>query len=139
MNNSPSSAIPGVVVYGVKTVPSSEGIFTKPLVNDFIKGFYEDGFGEIYTIIFPPGSKRGGHYHKKSTEFFCVIQGNAKLYLSSGHLTQEIEMNGTNPKTIKIPPGVMHCIENIGKENAVLVVYWNKSFSEDDHDTYQTA
>lgn len=139
MNNLSANAIPGVEVYQVKKNASADGVFAKPLVNNYVKGFYEDGFGEVYTIIFPPGSKRGGHYHKKSTEFFCVIQGCAKLYLSDGGLNQEIEMNGIHPVTVRIPSGVMHTIDNVGNENVVLIVYWNKSYSDDDRDTYTTA
>jgi dTDP-4-dehydrorhamnose 3,5-epimerase-like enzyme len=139
MNNSSNSSIPGVFVYGVKLISSADGNFAKPFINDFVKGFYEDGFGEVYTIIFPPESKRGGHYHKNSTEFFCVIQGVAKLHLSSGDLRQEIEMNGQYPTTIQIPPGVTHLIENIGQENVVLIAYWNKSYRDDDNDTYQLS
>ncbi len=139
MSNLSNRSIPGVLIYDVKSISSADGVFSKPLINDFVKGFYEDGFGEVYTIIFPPGATRGGHYHKKSTEFFCVIQGIAKLYLSSGDLTQEIEMSGLHPITIRIPPGTTHLIENIGQENVVLVVYWNKSYREDDHDTYQPS
>ena len=139
MNNLPNSSIPGVRIYKIKSISTEDGVFSKPLVNDFVEGFYEEGFGEVYTIIFPPGSKRGGHYHKKSTEFFCVIQGNAKLKLLSEGLIQEIEMSGLQPITIRIPPGVTHIIENIGNENVVLIVYWNKSFKEDDNDTYKSS
>lgn len=136
MKNLFSSTIPGVVIYKVKSIQSTQGIFIKPFVADYLSGFYEKNFGEVYTIIFPPGSKRGGHYHKKSTEFFCVIQGIAKLHLEVDGTHEEIVMCGDNPVTIKIPFGIRHVIENIGKENVVLVVYWNKSYNQEDNDTF---
>jgi oxalate decarboxylase/phosphoglucose isomerase-like protein (cupin superfamily) len=136
MSNCLHSTIPGVEIYEVKAVSSVNGLFVKPFIGKFLKGFYEDGFGEVYSIIFPPGSKRGGHYHKNSTEFFCVIQGRALLRLSDGDIYQEISMDALKPLTIKIPFGIRHEIENVGEENVVLLVYWDKSYSETDNDTF---
>jgi UDP-2-acetamido-2,6-beta-L-arabino-hexul-4-ose reductase len=39
-------------------------------------------------------------------------------------------------KTIKIEPGTIHAIKNIGEEDMVLLVYANEKFDPEDPDTY---
>ena len=41
-----------------------------------------------------------------------------------------------NLKTIKIKPGTIHAIKNIGEDDMVLIVYANESFDPEDPDTY---
>ena len=41
-----------------------------------------------------------------------------------------------NLKTIKIEPGAIHAIKNIGEGDMVLIVYSNERFDPEDPDTY---
>ena len=45
-------------------------------------------------------------------------------------------MGVNNLKTIKIQPGTIHAIKNIGEDDMVLIVYANESFDPEDPDTY---
>ena len=45
-------------------------------------------------------------------------------------------MGVNNLKTIKIEPGAIHAIKNIGEEDMVLIVYSNESFDPEDPDTF---
>lgn len=71
MSNCLHSTIPGVEIYEVKAVSSVNGLFVKPFVGKFLKGFYEGGFGEVYSIIFPPGSKEAAIIIKTLQNFFA--------------------------------------------------------------------
>ena len=50
--------------------------------------------------------------------------------------TREVVMGVNNLKTIKIEPGTIHAIKNVGAEDMVLIVYANESFDSEDPDTY---
>ncbi len=39
-------------------------------------------------------------------------------------------------KTVKITPGTVHAIKNVGQGEMVLIVYANEIFDPDDPDTY---
>ncbi len=39
-------------------------------------------------------------------------------------------------RTVKITPGIIHAIKNIGDVDMVLIVYANESFNADDPDTF---
>jgi quercetin dioxygenase-like cupin family protein len=46
-------------------------------------------------------------------------------------------MMGVNDlKTIKIEPGAIHAIKNIGEGDMVLLVYSSETFDPEDSDTY---
>ena len=71
-------------------------------------------------------------------EWFCVPAGQGLLLLKDQETgeTQEVIMGVNNLKTIKIQPGTIHAIKNIGEDDMVLIVYANESFDPEDPDTY---
>ena len=71
-------------------------------------------------------------------EWFCVPAGKGLLLLKDRETgeTREVMMGVNNLKTIKIEPGAIHAIKNIGQEDMVLIVYSNESFDPDDPDTF---
>jgi len=95
-------------------------------------------FGQIHVSVAYPGKVRGNHYHTRKVEWFCVPTGKGLLILEDRETgeTQEVMMGINNLKTIKIEPGTIHAIKNIGEDDMVLIVYSNESFDPDDPDTY---
>ena len=95
-------------------------------------------FGQLHVSVAYPGKVRGNHYHTRKVEWFCVPAGQGLLLLKDQETgeTQEVIMGVNNLKTIKIQPGTIHAIKNIGEDDMVLIVYANESFDPDDPDTY---
>ena len=95
-------------------------------------------FGQLHVSVAYPGKVRGNHYHTRKVEWFCVPAGQGLLLLKDQETgeTQEVIMGVNNLKTMKIQPGTIHAIKNIGEDDMVLIVYANESFDPEDPDTY---
>ena len=71
-------------------------------------------------------------------EWFCVPTVTGQLLLKYRE-TGEIEkmmMGVDDLKTIRIDPGTIHAIKNVGEGDMVLLVYANEKFDPEDPDTY---
>ena len=95
-------------------------------------------FGQLHVSVAYPGKIRGNHYHTRKVEWFCIQAGKGLLVLKDRETgeTREVLMGVNNLKTIKIQPGTIHAIKNIGEDDMVLIVYANESFDPEDPDTY---
>lgn len=94
-------------------------------------------FGQIFVSVATPGHVRGNHYHHRKIEWFCVPSGTGLLLLKELETGEEqkITLGENAPKTVKITPGVVHAIKNIGDKDMVLLVYVNEEFNPADPDT----
>ncbi len=106
----------------------SRGWLLKMLMNKDISGNKE--FGEIYITTAHPGIIKGGHYHKHTTEWFCVIKGKGKLILlnKTNNEKQQIIMGEDNMITVEIMPNIIHAIKNIGEGMMYLLAYSDKPY-----------
>lgn len=95
-------------------------------------------FGQIYLTTTKPGKVRANHYHKRKTEWFCVIKGKAKLFLKKvgGSNIEEIILREDRLMVVKIPPKVTHAIKNIGDEPMYLLAYTTEPYDSQDPDTF---
>ena len=94
-------------------------------------------FGEIYVTVAEPGAIRGQHYHNHCTEWFCVVSGQANLFLvdlSTGE-RQVIEMGDNNMVRVKIPPLIAHGIQNTGTKLLYLLAYADQPYDYNRPDT----
>lgn len=95
--------------------------------------------GEIYTVYAESGLSRGGHYHKKASEWFTLLKGEARLYLSDiqndEHLILNLDSN--NPTTIFIPPYIAHQFEASRETAFLLLAYTDKLYDPEDTIQYQ--
>ena len=95
-------------------------------------------FGQMYISTANPGQTKGKHYHKRKTEWFCVIKGRGLLTLvdKKSKEKQEIMMGEDNMVAVQIPPMVWHAIVNTEKDiELYLLAYIDESFNPDDPDT----
>ena len=95
-------------------------------------------FGQLHVSVAYPGKVRGNHYHTRKVEWFCVPTGTGQLLLkdrTTGE-TRELVMGVNDLKTIRIDPGTIHAIKNVGEGDMVLLVYANEKFDPEDPDTY---
>ena len=94
-------------------------------------------FGEIYISWAEPGEIKANHYHEQTTEWFCLLQGRARLALvdpSSGE-RQELDLRADEPVVVTVPPGVAHAFQNMGDTAAHLLAYADRPYDADDPDT----
>lgn len=110
------------------------GYLLEILRSDEIK----ENIQQIYFSTSESGAVRGGHYHKKKVEWFCVVKGNAKLVLedtASGERA-ELVLSSDKPTIVKVLPNMWHSLENTGRNEVYLIVVSNTVFDPDDPDTY---
>ena len=112
------------------------GWLIEVLGGDLAEGCKE--FGQLHVSVAYPGKVRGNHYHTRKVEWFCVPAGKGLLLLKDRETgeAREVLMGINNLKTIKIEPGAIHAIKNIGEEDMVLIVYSNESFDPEDPDNF---
>lgn len=105
---------------------------------DIPKDILKKGFGQVYLTVAKPGAVRGNHYHKRKTEWFCVIKGKGKLVLQdiNSKEKEELIIGHDNMLTVKIPPNTFHKIENTFDEDMYIVAYIDEEFNPKDPDTY---
>lgn len=95
-------------------------------------------FGHLLLSVAHAGQSRGGHYHKKKHEWFCVIKGSADLKVVDILTGEErkISMSETKRVLVKLYPYCRHTITNIGKEDVYLLAYTDLPFDPNDPDTF---
>jgi UDP-2-acetamido-2,6-beta-L-arabino-hexul-4-ose reductase len=88
-------------------------------------------FGQLHVSVAYPGKVRGNHYHTRKVEWFCVPTGTGQILLKDRETgeTQEMLMGVNDLKTIKIEPGTIHAIKNVGEGDMVLLVYCNENLT----------
>ena len=89
---------------------------------------------EVYITSAKPRENKGGHYHLKAREWFCLLKGKATVTVIDIETNErsEISLNGTNPQTIYIPPGIAHSFFNDGDCDFILIGYTDVEFDPSD-------
>ena len=96
-------------------------------------------FGQVLITTANPGETKGNHYHKRKTEWYCIIKGRGILTMinRNNEEKKEIKLGEKNMVLVKIPPNHFHYIKNIGKKEMLLLVYVDEVFNSSDPDTYR--
>lgn len=92
--------------------------------------------GQVFLVAVNALMTRGNHYHKRKTEQFCVVAGQAIITLKKGKDVGKFAVSGDDPHVIKIPPGYAHNIQT-GEGGCLLMVWVNEKFDENNPDTYE--
>jgi dTDP-4-dehydrorhamnose 3,5-epimerase len=90
-----------------------------------------------YISMTQPGVARGPHEHVDQTDSFGFIgPSNFKLYLwdnrksSATYMTRQVVYAGEDsPKSVIIPPGVVHAYRNVGGKQGMVVNFPNRLFA----------
>lgn len=115
--------------YPVKGYKDQRGVFVEMLK--------DSDFGQVSYFMAPPGVTRGSHYHHTKTEKFLVVNGTG-LFKCTNILTNdyyEIKVSASDFRVIDSIPGWAHSIENIGKENLIVMLWANEIFNSQRPDT----
>lgn len=94
--------------------------------------------GQVSISTTNPNIVRGGHYHNTKMERFIVVKGKAKIKFEHviTHETYEFEVSGDKLQYVTIPVGYQHCINNMGDEELVMILWANELFDKDKPDTF---
>ncbi len=116
--------------YPLLTHMDSRGSFTEILRSQ--------NNGQFSVNIINPGITKGNHYHHSKNEKFLVVKGKCLVQFRKIDESKIIsyEENGSSMRVVDIPPGYTHSIQNIGKEQAIVFMWANEPFDENNPDTY---
>lgn len=93
--------------------------------------------GQAYITICDPGHKKGLHVHWKKEDRFCVIKGQAEIFLYSLGKLEKIYSGAYNLKVITIPPGIGHGIKCLGDTPCWVLNCPSKAYDSKEPDQYE--
>ena len=105
----------------------------------FTELYKSDSNGQVSVNVIKPGITKGNHYHHNKWEQFTVVAGRCVIEERNVYSNEKLSYYVDASEAIKsfyMLPGWTHNIMNIGKENAVVVMYANEEFDPDKPDTY---
>jgi UDP-2-acetamido-2,6-beta-L-arabino-hexul-4-ose reductase len=128
--------IEGVLVYPLDIKRDERGWLAEILRPERRQG--KEEFAQIYITVANPGKTKGEHYHQRKVEWFCVLSGEAMLFLKDTRTgeKQRFPMGEKNMVAVRIPPYVAHAITNTGNTPCYLIVVVSEPFNPKDSDTF---
>lgn len=116
--------------YNLKMNVDERGSFTELIRSNFA--------GQVSVNITKPGITKGKHWHHTKTERFIVVKGEALIKFKNimTNETVNYEVNDKRLEVVNIPPGYVHSITNIGKDNLITVMWANEIFNKEKPDTF---
>ena len=125
---------------------AGEAVFPTPLVRKSDdRGWLAEIFtqelsgGLVYGFQSKPGAVRGGHYHTRKSECFCILKGKVKAVLKNRLTGESAEyiLDGTHQtQKLLVPPGTTHTFTTLGPEDSVIIAYVDEVFDAEDPDTF---
>lgn len=87
-----------------------------------LKQLVHEGWRQVNVITSPPGSVRGGHYHKYNREGFYVVRGSFTLHLWRSEEREEYEIG--EGAMFLILPNVFHTFDY--HEETILIGLYDR-------------
>lgn len=105
----------------------------------FVEVLKSSNLGQLSFLTINVNKERGGHYHHTKTEKFILIKGKV-LFRFRNLITKEfieIKISSDDTSVVDTIPGWVHDIINIGKEEAIIIVWANEIYDPQSPDTIQ--
>lgn len=127
--------ITGVIVRDIAKYVDERGWLAEVFREDEIAEEYRPTMG--YISMTQPGVARGPHEHQEQTDYFSFLgPSNFKVYLWDNRQSsptfmskQTLFVGEDSPKSILIPPGIVHAYKNIGSKTGMVTNYPNRLFA----------
>lgn len=133
--------IEGVLIKKLKIITDERGKLMEMLREDD-KLFKK--FGQVYMTVANPGYAKGWHYHKKQTDNFICVKGEARVGLYDGRENSktngevnEFILGEKNPLLVQIPPGVFHGFESNTDDESIIVNIPTEKYEYDNPDEFR--
>jgi len=89
-----------------------------------------------YVSMTKSGIQRGPHAHEEQTDYFIFYSSKFKVVLWDGRANSRTYRNRMvlflgkeNPKSVIIPPGIVHAYKNIGSEDGLVLNFPNRLYA----------
>ncbi len=130
-----TGVIEGVIVKDLVKFLDERGWLVEIFRQDALEEKYYPVMG--YISMTAPGIARGPHEHLEQADFFAFIgPSNFKILLwdnrksSPTYMMKQVVYAGEDgPKSILIPPGIVHAYKNVGGKPGMVVNVPNKLFA----------
>lgn len=134
MSNFKNGEIKDIIVKDLIKNEDDRGWLIELFRKDMIE---EDIFPAMsYISMTYPGITRGPHEHLEQTDYFCFLGSIFKLLLwdnrkksATYNNKMSLDLGENNPKTVIIPPGVVHAYKNIGDKPGLVINLPNKLYA----------
>ena len=124
-----------------------EDAFSYPLTmhcdnrGSFTEALHSSERGQVSVNISKPGITKGQHWHHTKHEKFLVVSGNGvirfrRVDLPNGDVLSYF-VSGEKLEVVRIPPGYVHNIENLGDTDMVTLMWANEVFDPANPDTFR--
>lgn len=96
------------------------------------------GDGQVSIVTSHPGVVRGNHYHHTKNEKFLIVKGECELTFRKlgDDKIFRYRVTSDHLRVIDIPVGYTHAIKNVGKDDAIIVIWASEVFDPIRPDTY---
>ena len=96
------------------------------------------GDGQVSIVTSHPGVVRGNHYHHTKNEKFLIVKGECELTFRKlgDDKIFRYRVTSDHLRVIDIPVGYTHAIKNVGKDDAIIVIWASEVFDPNRPDTY---
>jgi len=109
-------------------------------INSDRDGFTDHIQGQTYLTVAAPGLFKGYHAHALADYFVTCIKGKIREIVYTNKDSKMVTETGDEDfKTIFVPKGCPHAIENIGAEDAYVLIYRYPSWSPDVKEQFDIA
>lgn len=94
--------------------------------------------GQIMFSTTKPDSVRGGHFHTRKIERFCLLTGHSEVVLESlfGDFSLTVDCSSDKGTFVDIPNYTVHRLRNVGNEDVMAAFWINEIYNPNDGDTY---
>lgn len=127
--------IDGVIIKPLRLFADSRGWLAETHRSDDLPAGFTPAMS--YISVTHPGEMRGPHEHIAQTDLFCFsgpgtfmvrLWDNRKKSATAGK-TMTLLAGADEPKTILIPPGIVHAYKNVSDVDAFYVNYPDKLYA----------
>jgi dTDP-4-dehydrorhamnose 3,5-epimerase len=111
---------------------------------NFDHPFWQEPIVYAYSVEVAPGRIKGWGMHRRQADRYVALTGSLRVVLYDGRRSSptfqtfaEFFFSERSRGFLRIPPGVWHADQGIGKEPALLANFPTRPYDRDDPDKYR--
>jgi len=85
----------------------------------------------MFALTAPAGAKRGGHAHRRCSQFMICVNGAVEIVCEDGRSKSAFALGRRN-QALLVPPGLWNVVE-FRQEHSVLIVLCDRVYEADDY------